>query len=106
VNQGGFPVAGDDRLPEELLPRCREYLCLLARCRQGPRLQAKLDASDLVQQTLLKAHEKKDQFWGCSQAELMGWLRQVLANELTAALRKFGTEARPGSRVFSPGRPR
>jgi len=60
-----------------------------------------MDASDLVQQTLLKAHAKMDQFRGSSTAELMAWLRQILANELAQAGRKFGAEARDLAREQS-----
>ncbi len=80
--------------PEQLLQGCREYLKLLARFQLSARLQAKLDASDLVQQTLLKAHEKLHQYRGHSPAEFMAWLRQILANELAAVGRQFTTEAR------------
>lgn len=81
-------------IPGEMLERCRDYLCMLARSRLSPRLQAKLDPADLVQETLLKAHQKREQFRGRSLGELMAWLRQILANELAATLRKFGAEAR------------
>jgi RNA polymerase sigma-70 factor (ECF subfamily) len=94
-------VAENHPLQGELLERCRSYLCLLARCRLGTRLQAKLDASDVVQQTLLRAHEKMEQFRGTSTAELMAWLRQILANELAQAGRKFGAEARDLAREQS-----
>ena len=67
----------------------------------GGALQAKLDASDVVQQTLLKAHENMDQFRGTSPAEFMGWLRQILANELAGSMRRFGTEGRDLSREHS-----
>jgi RNA polymerase sigma-70 factor (ECF subfamily) len=87
-------VAEADGVPEELLQKYRAYLALVARCQLGPRLQSKLDASDLVQQTLLRAHEKRDQFGGATAAEFRAWLRQILTNELRAAVRRFATEAR------------
>jgi RNA polymerase sigma-70 factor (ECF subfamily) len=72
----------------------REYLRLLAKLHLGSRLQAKLDASDIVQQALLQAHAKRAQFRGQSEAERLAWLRAILANVLAAAARGFATEAR------------
>jgi len=67
----------------------REYLRLVARMNMDPRLQARIDPSDLAQQTLLKAHEKQDQFRGKTDAERAAWLRTILANQMADALRKF-----------------
>src|SRR5436309_5729230 len=72
----------------------RDYLRLLARLHLDARLRGKLDPSDVVQETLLKAHEKFDQFRGTSDAELAGWLRQILANSLAEAARRYSAGAR------------
>jgi RNA polymerase sigma-70 factor (ECF subfamily) len=76
------------------LDRYSDYLRLMARLQLEPQLQAKLDASDIVQETLLQAHEHRDQFRGSSEAELVGWLRAILANTLAAAARRYLPEAR------------
>jgi RNA polymerase sigma-70 factor (ECF subfamily) len=74
------------RLP---LEKYRDYLRVLARLQMRPWLQGKVDPSDIVQETLLRAHEKQDQFHGKSDAELGGWLRRILATKLAAIARQF-----------------
>jgi RNA polymerase sigma-70 factor (ECF subfamily) len=74
--------------------RFRDYLRLLARLNLERRLQAKLDASDVVQVALLQAHENRAQFRGRSEAEYVGWLRAILANAIAAAARRFDAEGR------------
>jgi RNA polymerase sigma-70 factor (ECF subfamily) len=72
----------------------RDYLRLLARLQIAPQLRGKLDPSDLVQETLLKAHKGRDQFRGQTTAEMAAWLRRILANDLAAALRRYGRQRR------------
>ena len=82
-------MAGDGQGREWSLERYREYLLLLARLQLDSRLQSKLDASDLVQQTLLQAYRKLDQFRGKHEAELIAWLRTILAHTAANELGKF-----------------
>jgi RNA polymerase sigma-70 factor (ECF subfamily) len=70
----------------------RDYLRLLARLQLDPRLRGLLDPSDVVQQTLLKAHENLKGFRGTTGAELQAWLRAILAQQLALFARKRGPQ--------------
>jgi RNA polymerase sigma-70 factor (ECF subfamily) len=74
------------------LEQFREYLNLLARVQFRADLRGQLDSSDLVQQTLLKAHANRDQFRGTTDAERAAWLRAILANHVRDAYRKLGQD--------------
>ena len=67
----------------------REQLLRLAQRHVPSHLQGKLDASDIVQQTLLNAHAHRDQFQGKTGAELTGWLQRILANTIVDANRTY-----------------
>jgi RNA polymerase sigma-70 factor, ECF subfamily len=87
---------------EELaVEKFRTYLLLLARMQIGSKLRAKLDPSDVVQQTLLDAHRQLAQFRGSTPAEMAGWLRGMFAGNLADALRAFSRGKRDVARERS-----
>jgi RNA polymerase sigma-70 factor (ECF subfamily) len=93
---------GDEReTSDRELETYREYLHMLARLHLGGRLRAKLDASDVVQQALLKAHERREQFRGSTEAEREAWLRQILTTTLADSARRFGAGRRDTGRERS-----
>jgi RNA polymerase sigma-70 factor (ECF subfamily) len=92
----------DDPQQDDLeLENFRSYLRVLARMQLNPRLARKVDASDMVQQTLLQAHRAIDQFRGDSPAAMAGWLRQILARNLAHAHRDYTRDKRDMNRERS-----
>jgi RNA polymerase sigma-70 factor (ECF subfamily) len=81
--------AGERDACEKLLESFRNYLRILAGTGLEASLKEKADPSDVVQDTLLKAHASFSQFRGSSEAEMAGWLRQILARNLTDLSRRF-----------------
>ena len=85
-----------DRLEE-----FRSYLLLLARLGLDGRYQAKLDASDVVQQTMFEAHRDERQFRGQTTTQRAAWLRQILARNLANVRRDLGRAKRDTARERS-----
>src|SRR5438477_10487398 len=82
-----------DRLEE-----FRSYLLLLARLGLDRKYQAKLDASDVVQHTLLEAHRDVNQFRGQTSAQRAAWLRHILARNMANVRRDLGRAKRDMAR--------
>jgi RNA polymerase sigma-70 factor (ECF subfamily) len=81
--------AGNEHTLGRLLELYRNYLSLAARVQISRRLQSKVDPADLVQETFLKAHRHFAQFRGTTEAELVAWLRQILAFNVANLVRHF-----------------
>lgn len=84
---------------EDDLELYRSYLRFLARIHLDPRLQGEFDPSDLVQETLLRAHRGRDEFRGTTEAERRAWLRRILTHLLADAARRQAR--RPGTHSVS-----
>ena len=79
-------MAADAGRQVQPLERFRAYLRFLAQMQFPATLQAKLDPSDLVQQTMLQAHQALSQFRGTTIGEQTAWLRQIFLNTLANSL--------------------
>ncbi len=87
--------AGSPEALGQLLEACRAYLLGIAEREMDAPLKAKGGASDLVQETFLEAHRDFPRFEGNSEAELLGWLRRMLLNNLNNFARHYrGTDKR------------
>jgi RNA polymerase sigma-70 factor (ECF subfamily) len=82
--------AGDPLARDRLFAACRSYLGLIARASVEPWMRAKVDASDLVQQTMLDAHRDFTKFHGQTDQEWLAWLRQILNHNACDAVRHYG----------------
>lgn len=86
---------GDVSALGPLLELYQSYLILIARVQVGRKLQAKVDAGDLVQETFLEAHRQFPNFRGTTEAELTAWLRRILAGQIALMIRRYlGTKGR------------
>lgn len=93
---------GDGQALDCLFQSCRSYLGVLARAHVEGRLRAKVDASDIVQQTLLEAYQGFPRFQGASEGEWLAWLKRILAHNAADVARRFrGTDKRQAGREIA-----
>ena len=113
VNTSNSRISGKSRLGEidtvtiskslssiKELGRYRSFLRLKA-MGIAPQYRSKLEASDLVQQTLMEAHQKIDQFRGQTEPEMAKWLSRMLAHNITDAVRALRRKKRDVARERS-----
>jgi RNA polymerase sigma-70 factor (ECF subfamily) len=90
---------GDAQARDRLFALCRTYLGFLARSQVESSLRMKVDASDLVQETMLEAFRDFGRFAGSSQEEWLAWLRRILAHNAADFVRRYrGTAKRQARR--------
>ncbi len=85
---------GDNLALGKLLALYRPYLSLLARLKADRQLQAKLDDSDLIQDTCLSAHRDFNQFRGTTEQEFTAWLREIMAHAAANLTREHRRQRR------------
>ena len=78
----------------EILEPFRSYLKVLAELHLDRRLRGKLDASDVVQQVMLRACSALNEVRDPRPEVLSAWLRKVLATTLADALKHFERDKR------------
>lgn len=83
------------------LERYRPYLRLLAEMGLDRKLRAILDPSDVVQETLLEAYRDREGFSIGGDAEIAGWLRRILVNNLADLVKAHGRAKRDVDRQHS-----
>jgi len=77
----------------EALESFRANLLRLAEMWLSPGLRQKVDATDVVQETLLTAGSRLGDFRGTTRAELEAWLRQILVRQVTTLIRQYRVAA-------------
>jgi RNA polymerase sigma-70 factor, ECF subfamily len=97
---------GDTAARDRLFTMCRNYLGIIARAHVESWLQAKVDASDLVQQTMLEAHRDFTRFHGATEGEWLAWLRQIVSHNAADFIRQYyKTAKRQAGREVRLGNP-
>ena len=84
--------SAEDR--DRLFGLCKRYLEVIARSHVESWLRAKVDASDIVQQTMLEAHRDFDRFTGQTSGEWLAWLRKILTRNAADFVRRYRTAAK------------
>jgi RNA polymerase sigma-70 factor, ECF subfamily len=90
---------GDGEARDRLFEECRAYVGVVARAQVESWLRTKVDASDLIQQTMLEAHRALGDFQGTTEAEWLAWLKRILSHNAADFVRRYrGTAKRQARR--------
>jgi RNA polymerase sigma-70 factor, ECF subfamily len=94
--------AGDSRALEQVLTRYRGRLKRMVKLRLDPRVQGRVDPSDVVQEAYLEASQKLGDYLVEPKIPFFLWLRLVTGQKLALEHRKhLGVQARNAAREVS-----
>jgi RNA polymerase sigma-70 factor (ECF subfamily) len=85
---------GDREALGQALSSVRDYLLLVANERLDPSLKVKGNASDLVQETFLRAQRGVENFRGRTADEWRHWLKSILIRNMGQERRRFAATAK------------
>jgi RNA polymerase sigma-70 factor (ECF subfamily) len=85
---------GDEAARQQLLEHYRDYLRRMVTVRLDRRLSARVDASDVVQETLVEAARRLDDYLRERPLPFYGWLRQLAGERIVDAHRRHVTTRR------------
>ncbi len=83
------------------LDQYRDYLRILAAQQVATRFQGKVDLSGIVQETLWEAHREIERGAAVGPGQRLPWLRRILSNNLTDAVRQMQADKRDIGREVS-----
>jgi RNA polymerase sigma-70 factor (ECF subfamily) len=93
---------GDRPSLDDLFDRWRPLLRLQARRLLGPDLAARVDPSDVVQESFTQAFENLPDFRGQTEAQWVAWLRRIVAGQAAKARRHHRAARRSPRREQAP----
>jgi len=95
-------AAGDARALADLFARYRSRLKRMVKLRMDPRVQGRVDPSDVVQEAYIEAERQLRDYLNDPQLPVFLWLRLVAGQRLTVAHRRhLGAQARDAGREVS-----
>jgi RNA polymerase sigma-70 factor (ECF subfamily) len=86
--------AGDARAKDELFTRHRAYLCRFVELRLDPRLRARVEPSDVVQEAQMEAARRLPTYLDRPALPFRLWLRQIAIDHLLKTRRRHVGAAR------------
>ena len=85
---------GDEAARQQLLEHYRDYLRRMVAVRLDRRLAARVDVSDVVQETLVEAARRLDDYLRERPLPFYGWLRQLAGERIVDTHRRHVTAQR------------
>jgi RNA polymerase sigma-70 factor, ECF subfamily len=86
------------KLLETRIQELRPVLLTLAEALISPALRVELDASDLVQQTLMEAHQQSRELASFDDGPFFSWLRTALRHNVLDAVKHLSTQKNNAAR--------